>query len=153
MTELWLYHVSRTCLPASELLFYLTRYHNTHVIANLTGAMAKRYVCEGCNKGCKYGVVHTWEPTCTDCMLSPPYISAGLRIPCDIWNRHFRSQTCFDNHKSKTQGKIKKSQSELRKCCGSATRWSHISSTNATNGSVSHVTRTKRSVIFALCIR
>ena len=30
-----------------------------HVIANLKGAMAKRYVCEGCNKGCKYGVVHT----------------------------------------------------------------------------------------------
>jgi len=37
-----------------------------HVICNLTGAMAKRYVCEGCNKGCEYGVVHTCEQTCND---------------------------------------------------------------------------------------
>ena len=25
--------------------------HHYHVIGNLTGAMAKRYICEGCNKG------------------------------------------------------------------------------------------------------
>jgi len=90
-----------------------------HVIANLTVAMAKRYVCEGCNKGCKYGVLHTCEQTCSDCMLSLPCISAGSRIPCDLCNRHFRSQTCFDNHKRKTQGKSKKkSARELRKSCG-----------------------------------
>ena len=39
----------------SEKRIYLlydetTRHY--HVITNLTGAMAKRYVCEGCGKGC-----------------------------------------------------------------------------------------------------
>ena len=34
----------------------VTRYY--HVIANLTGAMAKRYVYEACNMECKYGVVY-----------------------------------------------------------------------------------------------
>ena len=32
-----------------------------HVIGKLTGAMAKRYVCEGSNKGCRYGASHTCE--------------------------------------------------------------------------------------------
>ena len=31
--------------------------HHYYVIANLTGALSKRYVCQGCNKGCRYGVV------------------------------------------------------------------------------------------------
>jgi len=30
-----------------------------HVITNLTGAMAKRYVCRACNKGCSHGARHT----------------------------------------------------------------------------------------------
>jgi hypothetical protein len=89
-----------------------------HVIANMTGAMAKRYVCEGCNKGCKFGKVHTCEHTCSDFMLSPPCISVGPRFPCDLCNRHFRSRTSFDKNKKKRQGKSKKkSACELRKCC------------------------------------
>ena len=90
-----------------------------HVIGNLTGAMAKRYICEGCDKCCKYGVVHTCEQTCNDCMVSPPCLSAGPTNQFDLCNRHFRSQTCFNNHKNKTQGKSrKKSAYQLRKCCG-----------------------------------
>jgi len=91
--------------------------HHYHVIANLTGAMAKRYICEGCNKGCKNGVVYTCEQTCGDCMVHPPCKYAGPRITCDICNRHFRSLTCSDNHKKKTRAK-RKSSCELRKCCG-----------------------------------
>jgi len=53
-----------------------------HVIANLTGAMAKRHVCEACNKWCKYCVEHICDQTCSDCMLSPPCVSAGFRIAC-----------------------------------------------------------------------
>ena len=45
-----------------------------HVIANLTGAMAKRYACEGCKKGCKFRVVHTCEQTCRDYANSSLYI-------------------------------------------------------------------------------
>jgi len=77
--------------------------------------MAKRYFCEGCNKGCRYGASHTCEHTCSDCMVSPPCKYAGPRIPCELCNRHFNSQTCFDNHKRK-QAK-RKSACELRKCC------------------------------------
>jgi hypothetical protein len=29
-----------------------------HVIRNLTGALAKRFVCKACNKACKRGVTH-----------------------------------------------------------------------------------------------
>jgi len=80
-----------------NLLFdEVTRHY--HVIGNLTGAMAKRYVCECCNKDCRYGASHTCEQTCSDCMVSPPCKYAGPRIPCELCNRHFRSQTCFDNH-------------------------------------------------------
>ena len=43
-----------------SLLFDTVKYYY-HVIANLTGAMAKRYICEGCYKGCKYVVVHISE--------------------------------------------------------------------------------------------
>ena len=87
--------------------------------------MAKRYVCEGCNKGCKYGVLHPWEQTCRDCMLSPPCISAGPRILCDLCNRHCRSQTCYDNDKKKTLGKRRKSTCDLHKCCGTCALFTH----------------------------
>jgi len=42
------------------------------VIADLTVAMAKRYVCEACNKGCKFGDVHLFDQKCSDCIISPP---------------------------------------------------------------------------------
>ena len=41
-----------------NLLFdALTRHY--HVIRNLTVAMVRRFVCEGCNKGCTYAAEHT----------------------------------------------------------------------------------------------
>ena len=86
-----------------------------HVIANLTGAMAKRYVCECCNKGCKYGVVHTCEQTFSDSMLSPPYIYLQRLEFHATYARQIRSQTFFGNHKKKTRGK-RKSACDLRKC-------------------------------------
>jgi len=70
-----------------------------HVITNLTVAMAKRYVCKACNKVCKSDVTHVCDQTCSDCVASPPCASGDFRIPCDECNRHFRSRTCFDNHK------------------------------------------------------
>ena len=77
-----------------DLLFdEVTRHY--HVIGSLTGSMAKRYVCDGYNIGCTYSLAHTYEQTCSDCMVRP-CISAGPRIPCDLCNRHFRSQKFFD---------------------------------------------------------
>jgi hypothetical protein len=72
---------------------YVTRHY--HVITNLTGALAKRYVCKACNKGCRNDVTHVCDQMCSDCLTNPPCLSVGVRIPCDESNRHFRSQTCF----------------------------------------------------------
>ena len=43
-----------------------------HVINNLTGAMARRYVCRGCTKGCRRGVTHKCGETCSDCKSVSP---------------------------------------------------------------------------------
>ena len=71
-----------------------------HVIANLTGVMAKRYVVKAVTKAVNmawYILANRHVVT----MLSTPCISAGPRIPYDICNRHFRSQVCFDNNKQR----------------------------------------------------
>ena len=38
------------------------------------------------------------------------------RFPCDVYNRHFRSRTCFANHKQSTAKT--KFVCERRRCCG-----------------------------------
>ena len=60
---------------------------------------------------------HTCEQTCSDCMVRPSSKYTGPRIPCNLCNRHFRRQTCFDNHTRKTVVK-RKSACWLRKFCG-----------------------------------
>ena len=42
-----------------------------HVINNLRGAMARGYVCRGCNKRCRRGVTHKCGETCCDCKSVP----------------------------------------------------------------------------------
>jgi hypothetical protein len=37
-----------------------------HVIANLTGAMAKRYICEARNKSYRSDVAHKYREKCSD---------------------------------------------------------------------------------------
>jgi hypothetical protein len=66
-----------------------------HVIGSLTGAMAKQFVCKACGKGCLRDIMHTCDQICSDCMASPPYVQAGVRIPCTDCKRHFRSLSCF----------------------------------------------------------
>jgi len=65
---------------------------HSHVITNLTGSMAKKYVCKACNKICRIDVAHNFDQTCSECMTSPPCAFEGIPIPCDEFNRHFRSQ-------------------------------------------------------------
>jgi len=43
-----------------------------HVIANLTGAMARRYVCKGCHKSSTSDVTHACDQTCSDCKACLP---------------------------------------------------------------------------------
>jgi hypothetical protein len=42
-----------------------------HVINNLVGAFAKRYLCETCNKSSSSGVTRLCEQVCSDCHQSP----------------------------------------------------------------------------------
>jgi len=86
-----------------------------HVIANLTGAMAKRYICKACHKSCGRDTTHVCDQTCSDCTPSPPCAFFDFRIPCDECNRHFRSRTCFANHKQSTTKK--NSVCERKWCC------------------------------------
>jgi hypothetical protein len=90
-----------------------------HLITNLTGAMAKQYVCNTCNKGCTRGVTHICDETCRACMSNPPCVSDGVPIPCSDCSRHFRSHICFDNYKKRPPGKNKKNVCEQRRCCSS----------------------------------
>jgi hypothetical protein len=92
----------------------VTRHY--HVIGSLTGFMAKQYVCTACNKSYNHATMHTCDQTRPGCMKCPPCIETGNRIPCFECNRHFRSQTCFNNHKTK-QKKAKKTLCEKKKCC------------------------------------
>jgi len=91
-----------------------------HVFTNLTGAMAKRYVSRACNKGCSHGVRHICDQTCSVCMTSPPCAFVGVRIPYVDCNRHFRSQSCYDNHKRQELGadRMDKTVCEQKQCCG-----------------------------------
>jgi len=68
--------------------------------------MPKRYICEASNGSSRSGVTHKFRETCTDCMSIPPCICTDVRIPCEACNRTFRSQACFDKHKTnKLKGK------------------------------------------------
>jgi len=86
-----------------------------HVITNLTGAMAERYVCSACHKSCCRDIIQVCDQTCSDCMASPPCTFTDVRIPCDVCNRHFRSRTCFANHKQRCAER--KSVCECKRCC------------------------------------
>jgi hypothetical protein len=66
--------------------------------------MAKRYVCKGCGKRCSGDISHKCEESCSDCMFVPPCAFSGVRIPCESCNRTFRSQTCFNKHKTNMFG-------------------------------------------------
>jgi hypothetical protein len=79
--------------------------HHYHVINSMTGALARRLVCKGCNKGCKSGEMHRCQKTCIDCMSVPPCQYDNVRIPCETCYRQFRSRACFDNHKTNKIGK------------------------------------------------
>jgi len=82
----------------NNLLYYDVERHY-HIITNLTCAMARNYICKSCNKACTRAVTHVSDQTCSECMASPPCAFSHVRYPCDECNRHFRSRTCFANHK------------------------------------------------------
>ena len=87
-------------------LVYDDVHKHFYVMNSLTGAMAQRYVCRGCNKGRRSGVTHKCGETCSDCKSVPPCTFSEDRVPCESCNRNFRSRSCFEKHKrNKLEGK------------------------------------------------
>jgi len=95
------------------LYVYIKRHY--HVIANLTAAVARRYVFKSCHKSCARDVTHACDQTCSDCLACHPCAFADVRIHCLECNRHFRSQTSFANDKQST--KQNRSVCEAKQCC------------------------------------
>jgi len=85
------------------------RHYNVKAILN--SAMPKKDVCKGFNKACTSDVTHACDQTCSDCLVCPS---------CAEYKRHFRSRTCFANHKQST--KQKRSVCERKRCCATC-RW------------------------------
>jgi len=86
-----------------------------NVITNLTGAMAKKYVCSACHKSCRHDITYFCDQTCSDCMASTSCAFSDVHFPSDECNRHFRSQACFANHKQSAAKR--KSVCESKRCC------------------------------------
>jgi len=82
------FEVQVTCEKRVNLLYDEVNRHY-HVIASLTGAMSKRYICEACNQSSRSGVTHRCREKCTDCMYIPPCICTDVRIPCEACKRTF----------------------------------------------------------------
>jgi hypothetical protein len=120
------------------------------VINNLTGAMAKKFVCKACNKGCGGGWTHKCDQKCSDFMSIPPCVSTGFRIPCDDCNRHFRSQTCFDNHKQMRSNKS--SFAREREFASHVVIISRTMVMNVTGVTAQHASKIGRQVTYVLLI-
>jgi len=82
--------------------------------------MAKRYICKACHKSCWRDVTYVCDQTCSDCKASPPCAFSDARTYCDECNRHFRSRTCFANHKQSTSKR--KYVCEQKRCCATCGR-------------------------------
>lgn len=72
-------------------------------IKSLTGCFSVSYFCEYCRRGFKNKTLHkNCLYTCPSCIQSPPCsnINGGLedKIPCEICNREFFNNDCFNKH-------------------------------------------------------
>jgi len=113
-----------------------------HVITDLTGAVARRYVCKECNKSCRRDVTHDCEQTCSACMAGPPCAFESVRIPCLECNRHFRRHTCLANHKQSSKQKVY--VRERKKCCATCGWVGRAKITSVTSGIAITVIRIKK---------
>jgi len=53
--------------PKKIKLLYDDVEQHYHVILNITGAMAKRFMCNACNKSSAIEATNRCEQTCSDC--------------------------------------------------------------------------------------
>ena len=66
-----------------------------NVITNLKGAMAKQYVCNGCDT--LYYFTYKCDKVCSLCTATPPCTKDQNKY-CGTCNRRPLSEKCFQNH-------------------------------------------------------
>ena len=91
---------------SAKKLYLLYDRDNDHynVITNLKGAMAKRYICNGCDT--LYDYTHKCDKVCSLCTATPPCTKDQAKY-CATCNRWFLSEKCFQNHLIlKVKGKL-----------------------------------------------
>ena len=91
---------------SSKKLYLLYDSDSKHynVITNLKGAMAKKYICNGCDT--LYDHTHKCDKVCSLCTATPPCTKDQKRY-CATCNRWFLSEKCFQNHLTlKVKGKL-----------------------------------------------
>jgi len=91
---------------SAKKLYLLYDRDNEHynVVTNLKGAMAKRYIYNGCDT--LYDYTHKCDKVCSLCTATPPCTKNQSRYCCTC-NRSFRSEKCFQNHLIlKVKGKL-----------------------------------------------
>ena len=75
-----------------------------NVIISLKGAMAKKYICSGCDT--LYDNKHKFDKVCSPCTATPPCTKDQAKY-CSTCNRRFLSEKCFQNHLTlKVKGKL-----------------------------------------------
>ena len=78
------------------------KHHN--VITSLKGAIAKRYVCNGCDT--LYDNTHKCDKVCTVCTATPPCTKDQTKYCCTC-KRRFLSEKYFQNYLTlKVEGKL-----------------------------------------------
>jgi hypothetical protein len=137
--------------PTRNNLLYDEVTPQYHVIGSVTGAMAKRFVCKGCGKGCRRDSTHTCDQTCSDCMANPPYVfrdSNHLRGLQDTFGaRHFSIITRHVKIRSPSANVI-----EIAAPAMGPSR-NKTRNTSVVNDTEPHANETRRSVICATCNR
>jgi hypothetical protein len=91
---------------SAKKLCWLYDSDNGHfnVITNIKAAMAKRYICKGCDS--LYDHTHKRDKVCSLFTATPPCTKDQTKY-CSTCNRYFLSEKCFQNHLSlKMKGKL-----------------------------------------------
>ena len=90
--------------PKKLYLLYDRNFDHYKVITNLKGAMAKRYICHGCDT--LYDKKHKCDKVCYLCTATRSCIKDQTNR-CDTCNRRFLTEKCFQNHLTlKLKGKL-----------------------------------------------
>ena len=87
---------SGNSLSAKKLYLLYDRYSGHYnVITNLEGAMAKKYICNGCDTLSDHA--HKCDKVCSLCTATPPCTNDKSKYCCTC-NRWLLSEKCFQNH-------------------------------------------------------